>query len=178
MCGGLGIKNPDPGPNSRAGPTNGEVVFAADLGGTHLRTATVDGNGQINFRLKQKTPQAAEPGEIVRALVLAVRQCETQSKISGDSIRAISVVVPGSVNVEQGVVVKAPNLACLDMFRLTAALTCELKLPAVLENDANAAAVGEMWQGAGRGRGAIGCVRLGTGVGGGIILDGKLWRGA
>ena len=90
MCGGLGIKNPDAGPNSRAGPSNSEVVFAADLGGTHLRAATVDENGQINFRLKQKTPQAGEPGEIVRALVLAVRQCETQSKISGDSIRAIS----------------------------------------------------------------------------------------
>src|SRR5256714_15643623 len=150
MCGGLGIKNPDAGPNSRAGPTNSEVVFAADLGGTHLRAATVDENGQINFRLKQKTPQAGEPGEIVRALVLAVRQCETQSKISGDSIRAISVVVPGSVNVEQGVVVKAPNLACLDMFRLTAALTCELKLPAGLRKDAKAGGGRGGW-GGGRG---------------------------
>src|SRR5256714_4213326 len=177
MCGGLGIKNPDAGPNSRSGPTNSEVVFAADLGGTHLRAATDDENGQINFRLKQKTPQAGEPGEIVRALVLAVRQCETQSKISGDSIRAISVVVPGSVNVEQGVVMKAPNLSCLDGFRLAAALTSELKLPAVVENDANAAAVGEMWQGAGHGRRTIVCITLGTGVGGGIILDGKLWRG-
>jgi glucokinase len=81
------------------------------------------------------------------------------------------------VNVKQGIVVKAPNLACLDGFRLTAALTSELNLPAILENDANAAAVGEMWQGAAHGRRAIVCVTLGTGVGGGIILDGKLWRG-
>src|SRR5256886_5938193 len=177
MCGGSRIKNPEVSSDSGAGTVRREVVFAADLGGTHLRAATVDENGTIHFRLKQKTPHTAEPGEIVRELVLAVRQCETQSKISGDSIRAISVVVPGSVNVEQGVVVKAPNLACLDMFRLTAALTCELKLPAVLENDANAAAVGEMWQGAGHGRRTIVCITLGTGVGGGIILDGKLWRG-
>jgi len=65
--------------------------------------------------------------------VQAVRQCETQSKTNGDAIRAVSVVVPGSVNVEQGLVVKAPNVACLDGFRLTAALTSELKLPAILE---------------------------------------------
>src|SRR5438128_115699 len=177
MCGGLGIKNPEAGSNSQAGRMNSEVVFAADLGGTHLRAAPVDANVTINIRLKHKTPQATQPDEMAQALVLAVRECETQSKISGDCIRAVSVVVPGSVNVAQGVVVKAPNVACLDGFRLTAALTSELKLPAVLENDANAAAVGEMWQGAGHGRRTIVCVTLGTGVGGGIILDGKLWRG-
>jgi len=154
-----------------------EVVLAADLGGTYLRAATVDENGKIHLRLKQNTPQAEKPEEIVRALVLAVHECEKQSKATGDRMRAVSVVVPGSVNVKQGLVVKAPNLECLDGFRLTAALTSELNLPAILENDANAAAVGEMWQGAARGRRAIVCVTLGTGVGGGIILDGKLWRG-
>lgn len=153
------------------------LVFAADLGGTHLRAATVDGNGKIHFRSKQKTPQAEKAGEIVRALVLAVRACEEQSANDGDGISAISVVVPGTVNVEDGVIVKAPNVPCLDGFRLAAALEGELKRPAILENDANAAAVGEMWQGAGRGLSTIVCVTLGTGVGGGIILDGKLWRG-
>jgi glucokinase len=167
----------DSDPDSRVRRTSTEVVFAADLGGTNLRAATVDGDGKIHCRLKQNTPQADQPDEIVRALVLAVRQCEKQSKATGDCIRAVSVVVPGSVNVEQGIVVKAPNLACLDGFRLTAALTSELNLPAILENDANAAAVGEMWQGAAHGRRTIVCVTLGTGVGGGIILDGKLWRG-
>jgi glucokinase len=177
MYGGSGIKNPEVSSDSRAAETSSEVVFAADLGGTHLRAATVDEKGTIHFRLKQKTPHTTDPDEIVRALVQAVRQCETESKANGDGISAVSVVVPGSVNVEQGLVVKAPNVACLDGFRLTAALTSELKLPAILENDANAAAVGEMWQGAGHGHRTIVCVTLGTGVGGGIILDGKLWRG-
>jgi glucokinase len=157
--------------------SDSSLVFAADLGGTHLRTATVDGNGKIRFRLKQSTPQAEKADEIVRALVLAVHACEEQSASAGDSISAISVVVPGTVNVEDGVIVKAPNVPCLDGFRLAAALEGELKRPAILENDANAAAVGEMWQGAGRGLSALVCVTLGTGVGGGIILDGKLWRG-
>ena len=89
----------------------------------------------------------------------------------------MSLVVPGTVNVDEGAVVKAPNLPCLDGFRLAAALTEQLHLPATLENDANAAAVGEMWQGAAVGCNTIICVTLGTGVGGGIILNGKLWRG-
>lgn len=156
-------------------------VFAADLGGTHLRAATVDPSGRIHFRLKHSTPQAENPDEIVKALVQAVRECEKQSADSAGGsagvISAVSVVVPGTVNVEEGIVVKAPNVPSLDGFRLTAALANELELPAILENDANAAAVGEMWQGAGRGRRTIVCVTLGTGVGGGIILDEKLWRG-
>jgi glucokinase len=86
--------------------------------------------------------------------------------------------VPGTVNTQEGVVVKAPNVPGLDGFRLSAALESELKLPAILENDANAAAVGEAWQGVARGRHSIVCVTLGTGVGGGIILEDRLWRGA
>jgi glucokinase len=148
-------------------------VFAADLGGTHLRAATVDRRGKITFRLKQKTPQAERPEEIVHALVLAERECEQQ----GAKIGSLSIVVPGSVNVKAGMIVKAPNLPCLDGFHLTAALVEELKRPAILENDANAAAIGEMWLGAARGRRTIVCVTLGTGVGGGIILNGDLWRG-
>ncbi len=153
----------------------GDLVFAADLGGTHLRTATVDSCGRIHFRHKQLTPQAENADEIVRALVLAAEACEKQD--SSTNIRAISVVVPGTVNVEEGVVVKAPNVPCLSGFQLTAALSAALNKPAILENDANAAAVGEMWQGAGRGINSMVCVTLGTGIGGGIILDGKLWRG-
>jgi glucokinase len=158
-----------------ANPTTG-LIFAADLGGTHLRAATVDRQGQIQFRFKQNTPQGSDPAAIVDAIVSAVRECEQQSA-SADQITAVSIVVPGTVNVEEGAVVKAPNLPCLDGFRLAAALTEQLGLPAIVENDANAAAVGEMWRGAAIGCKTIICVTLGTGVGGGIILDGKLWRG-
>ena len=163
--------------NASSPGANAGLVFAADLGGTHLRVATIDQAGRIHFRLKQHTPQAEKADEIVRLLVLAAREAEEQAT-ANENIRAVSVVVPGTVRVEEGVVVKAPNVPCLDGFRLAAALQGEFKLPSILENDANAAAVGEMWQGAGRGKRTIVCVTLGTGVGGGIILDGKLWRGA
>jgi len=155
-----------------------DLIFAADLGGTHFRAAVVGCDGTIHYRLKQPTPKAEKPDGIVHALVDAAHEGERQTAARGGQISAISVAVPGSVNLEDGVVVKAPNVPCLDGFRLAAALESELKWPAILENDANAAAVGEMWQGAGRGYSSIVCVTLGTGVGGGIILDGKLWRGA
>jgi glucokinase len=156
---------------------NDDLIFAADLGGTHLRAATVDSRGKIHFRAKQNTPQGTDPHEIVAAVVHAVHEYRGDLGDEPDRLKAISLVVPGTVNVEDGTVVKAPNLPCLDGFPLASALTDELGLPAILENDANAAAVGEMWQGAAQGCRTIICVTLGTGVGGGIILDGELWRG-
>jgi glucokinase len=155
-----------------------ESVFAADLGGTHLRVATVDRSGTISGRRMQATPQAEKPNEIVHALIEAAHESERKTAEQGGVISAVSVVVPGTVNVADGVVVKAPNVPCLDGFRLAAALESELDEPVILENDANAAAIGEMWCGAAQGYRTIICVTLGTGVGGGIILDGKLWRGA
>lgn len=146
------------------------LIFAADLGGTHLRGATVDRDGKIRFRFKQNTPQVKDANAIVDAIVAAVKESDAE-------ITAVSLVVPGTVNVEEGAVVTAPNLPCLDGFGLAEALTEQLNLPVILENDANAAAVGEMWQGAAVGCNTIICVTLGTGVGGGIILNGKLWRG-
>ena len=154
-----------------------DLIFAADLGGTHLRAATVDACGKIHFRSKQSTPHGTDPHEIIDALVQAVDEYKKVLRGEADRLKAVSLVVPGTVNVEHGTVVKAPNLPCLDNFPLAAALTDKLGLPAILENDANAAAVGEMWQGAARGSSTIICVTLGTGVGGGIILDGELWRG-
>jgi len=152
------------------------LIFAADLGGTHLRVATVDQCGKIHFRAKQKTPQGTDPHDIVKAIVNAVYEYRKAVGAS-DGLKAVSIVVPGTVKAEEGTVVKAPNLPCLDGFALADALKDELGLPAILENDANAAAVGEMWQGAARGCRTIICVTLGTGVGGGIILNGELWRG-
>ena len=124
-----------------ADKTDRKLIFAADLGGTHLRAATVDQSGRIHSRFKQNTPQVKDAYAIVDAIVAAVKEFQKAGEIS-----AVSLVVPGTVNVEEGSVVTAPNLPCLDGFRLAAALTEQLHLLAILENDANAAAVGEMWQ--------------------------------
>jgi glucokinase len=139
----------------------------------------VGNGGDIGFRVKQPTPKSPKhASEIVQALVSVARECELKIHQQGGSIRAASVVVPGTVDICGETVVQAPNVPCLNGFRLGEALKEELGWPILLENDANAAAVGELWMGAARGCRTIVCVTLGTGVGGGIILDGKLWRGA
>ena len=154
-----------------------DLVCAVDLGGTNLRAATIDNRGRIFERHKTPTPHAGEACEIVTAIANGVRECETQAIARGAAIGAVSIVVPGSVQVETGLVFNAPNIGSLQGYRLGPALEKDLGRPVLLENDANAAAVGEMWQGAARGCGTVICLTLGTGVGGGIILDGELWRG-
>jgi len=158
--------------------TNSQLVCAVDLGGTYLRTATIDPRGRIQFRRKQRTPVTDDPQEIVSAIVMAARKCDEQSEAAGYSLGTISIVVPGTVDIASGRITRIPNVPALDSFELTAALTDSLNRPVILENDANAAAVGEMWLGAARGYRTIVCLTLGTGVGSGIILDGKLWHGA
>jgi glucokinase len=152
-----------------------KIVLAADLGGTNLRMAAVDAAGKIHYRTRRDTPRGERADEIVRAFAEAANEC--RQNISGATVKAVAAAVPGTIRFESGTVLKAPNLPALDGFRMAAALEHELNLPALLENDANAAAIGENWRGASKGVNNSIAVTLGTGVGGGIILDGKIWRG-
>jgi glucokinase len=163
---------------SLGGPTNSDLVCAVDLGGTNLRAANIDRDGRIHERVRIPTPGSKPASEVVSAIAAAVRECEVGSLTRGAHAGNVSVVIPGSVHVETGVVFNAPNIPSLQGFELAPALERALGRPVLLENDANAAALGEMWRGAARGYQTILCLTLGTGVGGGVILDGKLWRGA
>ena len=155
-------------------PSSESLVFAVDLGGTHLRVALVDDAGRILKQLKQETPKGDSALCIVNALVNAAQQWDSDKL----PVVAASIMVPGAVDCEKAVVLQAPNLPSLVNFELKAELERRLGWPVFLENDANAAAVGEMWMGAARGCRDVISVTLGTGVGGGVILDGKLWRGS
>jgi glucokinase len=155
-------------------PSSESLVFAVDLGGTHLRAALVDDAGRILKQLKQETPKGDSPLCIVNALVNAAQQWESDKL----PVVAAAIMVPGAVDCDKAVVLQAPNLPSLVNFELKAELERRLGWPVFLENDANAAAVGEMWMGAARGCCDVISVTLGTGVGGGVILDGKLWRGS
>lgn len=156
---------------------NHQLVCAVDLGGTNLRAANIDRGGRLHDRVKLTTPQSDDPGDIVSAIAAAVSGCEEQTAKRGASIDSISIVVPGSVQANTGVIVNAPNVPAIIEFRLVEALQAQLRRPVLIENDANAAALGELWQGAARGCRTIVCLTLGTGVGSGIILNGELWRG-
>jgi len=154
-----------------------KLVCAVDLGGTNLRAANIDGAGRIHERVRNATPHSAGAKAIVNSIAAAIRECEAAAVKRGAQIHSVSVVVPGTVHIETGLVVNAPNLDSLQGYKLGPALEGALGRSVLLENDANAAGLGEMWQGAARGYQTILCLTLGTGVGGGIILAGKLWRG-
>jgi glucokinase len=104
--------------------TASRSVFAVDLGGTHLRAALVDESGEILFRFKQSTPHTGNQNDIVQAIVAAARSCHLP--VDGSGVLAVSVVVPGTVNVADGLVVRAPNVSCLDGLYLAATLEREL----------------------------------------------------
>ena len=152
------------------------IVLACDLGGTNVRMAAIDREGQILYRTRRETPKSDRADEIVRTIVEQANECIEATKSEG-IVKAIAAAVPATVSVEKGILMKAPNVPCLDGFRMVAALESELNIKAMIENDANSAAVGENWMGASKGfRNSI-MVTLGTGVGGGIIINGTVLRG-
>ena len=152
-----------------------KLTIAVDLGGTNLRTAVVNREGKIIDRDKTETPQKSAE-KIIDAIVSASKKHIENNNFS-NQIESISLAVPGTLNVEKGLIIKSPNLSCLDGCYISEAIKKELKIPCVLDNDANAAALGENWLGASKGFENSIMVTLGTGVGGGIIIDGKILRG-
>ena len=153
------------------------LVCAVDLGGTNLRAATIGSDGEIYDRVKCSTPRTNDANEIVQSITAAVKECDKAAAARGQRVAALCIVVPGSVHAQTGLVVNAPNVPAIVDFPLTDALESSLGTPILIENDANAAAVGEMWRGAGRGLKTIVCFTLGTGVGSGVVLNGELLRG-
>jgi glucokinase len=152
-----------------------QIVLAADLGGTNLRMAAIDRDGQILYQTRRETPRGESADQIVSVILEAANECLQNVE---EKILAIAAAVPAIIDFEKGITLKLPNIPALNGFHLSDALESGLNLPCILENDANAAAVGEKWLGASKDCKNSIFVTLGTGVGGGIIIDGKILRGA
>ena len=152
-----------------------KLTLAVDLGGTNLRTAVVNQEGKIIERSRTETPQKSAEN-IIDAIVSASKK-HIENNSCSHHIESISVAVPGTLNVDEGLIINSPNLSALNGCYISKAIEKKLKIPCVLNNDANAAALGEKWLGASKGFENSIMVTLGTGVGGGIIIDGKILRG-
>jgi len=151
-------------------------VLAADLGGTNLRMAVVDDTGAVIHRSRAKTPESGDYAEIVSRIAETANQCLNAVKGTALPTR-LSLVIPSSVRPYDGKILYSPALPQLNGSRLADDVAAALQMSVLLENDANAAAVGENWLGASKGFQSSICITLGTGVGGGIILNGELYRG-
>ncbi len=144
-------------------------VIGVDLGGTSTRAALVDRDGTIHARHEFETPETSEE-DVLAALDSAVEQ------LLDDRVVAIGYGIPS--NLERGTrrILRATNLP-LDEVDLVAHASARFGVPVGIENDANAAALAEWKLGAGRGVSNLLMLTLGTGVGGGLVLDGRLYRG-
>ena len=154
------------------------TVIGVDLGGTNLRTAIVGSDGEILDKHKEATRAVDGWMRVVARLVDNInRQLEIGAQ-RGSKVFAVGVGAPGVILVDKGIVVKSPNFPDWNNLPLKAELEKALNIPVFIENDANAAALGEKWRGAGQNIRSMIHLTLGTGVGGGIILDNKIWHGA
>jgi len=153
-------------------------VLAADVGGTNTRMAVVNENGDILALLKKTTHCKEGRDEMIKFIVSFAGETIEKSKLPKEAICGMGIGFPGPLNAETGTIFNPPNLNGWDDVPLRDILEKKLEVPVAIENDANAAALGEWWKGAGSGTDSLFCITLGTGVGGGIIIDGKIWHGA
>ncbi len=152
------------------------MIFAAcDLGGTNTRAALIDETGRILSRVSQSTLQSSADAlidSVIRLITaIATEDCPGLAALDG-----IAVAVAGTVDSISGTVVTSPNLPFADT-PLRDRLSAAFGRPVIIENDALAAALGEARFGAGRGAGDVVMLAIGTGIGGGIVVDGRPYRG-
>jgi glucokinase len=149
--------------------------IGVDLGGTNLRAAAIDSEGRLLERVAVRVEQHGGRDSIINNIVTAIHG--VRGRVGSDGLHGVGIGVPGFIDIETGVVRKAANLPDLDGFPVRDAIQQMLGTPIILENDANAAALGEQWMGAGKDVKNLVLITLGTGIGGGVIIDGKILHG-
>jgi glucokinase len=162
-----------------AAPSDARWVLGVDIGGTNLVVAAVPFGGGPPTGLRRgptdRSPDAAVD-EVTRLAAEVVREAVERHGCPVDQLLGVGIGCPGPLDVDLGLVIATPNLGWRD-YPIRDRIAERLALPATLDNDANCATYGEYWQGAGRGARSLVGVTLGTGIGGGIILDGAIVRG-
>lgn len=151
-------------------------AIGVDLGGTSLRVAAVDDAGALLEKVSLAT-RTREPREsVIRDMCASIQALRVKLAGAGE-LAGIGVGVPGILYSETGTLRQSPNLPGWENFAVRQEIEQLLGTRVWLDNDANAAALGEFWLGAGRGFDSLCMLTLGTGIGGGLILHGKVWRG-
>jgi glucokinase len=150
-----------------------EYTIGVDLGGTNIRVALIDEEGSIAKKLQRKTEPARGSDYTIAWMIDMIGQIQGQEHITG-----IGIGSPGPLDPKRGIILDPPNLPGWNGVPITSILEKACHLPVVLDNDANAAALAESVAGAGKGHESVVYVTISTGIGAGIVVDGKLWAGA
>lgn len=155
-----------------------EFTAGVDIGGTHIKIVLLDSGGNLVAQGKIETDAGRGPGPALERLMQEVKSLLASRNIMQGEMRALGIGAAGPLDTARGVVVQAPNLPGWEGTPINEILNRGLEIPVFLENDANLAAFGEHRLGAGRGSDSLICLTLGTGIGGGIIIDGEILSGA
>ena len=152
-----------------------EFSIGVDLGGTNLRAAAIAEDGRMLGKISGSTEIAAGPDAVIADIVASIRQLHAQQ--GSADLAGVGVGVPGFIRMETGVIAGWGNRPEFNGYPVRAKIEGELGSRVFLENDANAAALGEKWMGAGKDVADLVLLTLGTGIGGGIITGGKVLHG-
>ena len=156
-------------------PRMTQYSIGIDLGGTNLRAAAIDRSGKMLDKISGATNFVEGREAVLSDIVSAIEKLRDQHGAEG--LAGIGVGVPGFIRIKEGVITNCNNLPYLENFPVRDEIAKRLGASVILENDANAAALGEKWMGAGKAVDNLVLLTLGTGIGGGIISDGKILRG-
>jgi len=153
-----------------------DFSIGVDLGGTNLRIAAISTDGQLLEKITLGVKVALGRDHVIGEMCDAIQRLTAQYKSSGRFVGA-GIGVPGIIDMETGMMRKSANLPGWSDYPVRDVIEQQLGARVFLENDANAAGLGEKWMGAGRDVDNMVMVTLGTGIGGAIILNGKLFYG-
>ena len=155
-----------------------KLAIGIDFGGTKILAGVVNvETGQLIGTGKKKTRQPHEQNDVIERIASVVDEAIAESGVDRKKISALGIGAAGMVNRQKGILLNAVNLG-LQELPLTAPLSERYGIPAKLGNDVEVATLGELHFGAGRNCNNFLCVFVGTGIGGGIVFDGKQYRGA
>jgi len=153
-----------------------DYSIGVDLGGTNLRIAALDEQGTVLERITLDTAVALGRERVIDDMCAAIRRLVDKHQ-DVMPLRGIGIGVPGIIDMESGMVRESPNLPGWEDAPVRAEIEQRLGTLVILENDANSAALGETWLGVARGQDNMAMLTLGTGVGGGMVLGGRIWHG-
>jgi glucokinase len=153
------------------------IYVGVDLGGTAIKVGICNENGQLLHTYEGPTETDKGVDVVIGNIEKYVRHIVEQSPYEWDQLKGVGAGVAGFTNVRDGIIVLAPNIGFRDV-PIRALLENRIGKPVKIDNDANVAALGEAWAGAGKGIENCVCYTLGTGVGGGIIINGKIYQGS
>jgi len=154
-----------------------KFYLGIDLGGTNIKAGVVDEHAKIRSKVNLPTGAVGGPDEVLSRMCRAGDQAIKEAGLKTEDIRVIGVGAPGNLSHKKGIIIAPPNLPGWRNVPVRDRISAYFKRPATLENDANAAAWGEYWAGAGKGKHSLVMFTLGTGIGGGIVYDGRFLRG-